>query len=76
MVGVAWTGSESDFEDFVGRHGLTFPSLSDAPGVIFDRFDIAFQPAFALVRPDGQVETLLGSAGDDIIDMIIRDALD
>jgi hypothetical protein len=75
VVGVAWTGSEGDFEDFVGRHGLTFPSLSDAPGAIFDRFEIPYQPAFAIVRPDGQVETLLGSAGDDIIDMIVRDAI-
>ena len=75
MVGVAWTGSESDFEDFVSRHGLTFPSLSDGAGAVYDRFQIPYQPAFAVVRPDGQVETLLGSAGDDVIDMIIRDAV-
>lgn len=75
MVGVAWTGSEGDFEDFVGRHGLTFPSLSDAPGEIFGRFEIPYQPAFAMVRPDGRVETLLGSADDTVIDMIVRDAL-
>jgi peroxiredoxin len=74
VIGVAWTGSESDFEDFVGRHGLTFPSLSDDAGDVYDRFQIPYQPAFALVRPDGRVETLLGSAGDDVIDMIIRDA--
>jgi peroxiredoxin len=74
VIGVAWTGSESDFEDFVGRHGLTFPSLSDDAGDVYDRFQIPYQPAFALVRPDGRVETVLGSAGDDVIDMIIRDA--
>jgi peroxiredoxin len=75
VVGVAWTGSESDFEDFVSRHGLTFPSLNDEAGAVYERFQIPYQPAFAVVRPDGQVETLLGSAGDDVIDMIIRDAV-
>lgn len=72
---MAWTGSETDFEDFVARHGLTFPNLSDADGDVFFRFGIPYQPAFAIVAPDGQIETLLGSADAAVIDMIIRDAI-
>lgn len=75
MVGVAWTGSERDFEEFVDRHDLTFPNLSDAAGEIFLRFDIPYQPAFAMVTPDGDVETLFGSADDAVIDMIVGEAV-
>lgn len=75
MIGVAWTGSEPDFEEFVERHGLTFPNLSDASGEIFLRFGIPYQPAFAMVTPDGDVETLLGSADEAVIDMIVGDAV-
>ena len=75
MVGVAWTGSERDFEDFVDRHDLTFANLSDADGDIFFRFGIPYQPAFAIVAPDGSVETILGSADGSVIDMVITGAL-
>lgn len=75
MIGVAWTGSEADFEDFVDRHRLTFPSISDAPGTVFDRFGIPYQPAFALVHTDGRIDSLLGSADADVIDMIIGQAI-
>jgi len=72
---VAWTGSSGDYADFAARHGLTFPSLDDTPGSIYDRFEVPYQPAFAIVRPDGTVETLLGAGDDAIIDMLISAAL-
>jgi hypothetical protein len=71
VVGVAWTGNEQNFEEFVGRHGLTFTNISDAPGAVYDRFEIPYQPAFALVDADGNVETLIGSADDAVLDMLI-----
>jgi peroxiredoxin len=71
VVGVAWTGSEQNFEEFVGRHGITFPNISDAPGAVYDRFGVPYQPAFALVDADGNVETLIGSADDAVLDMLI-----
>jgi len=54
---------------------LTFPQISDDSGDIFGRFDVASQPAFAIVYPDGRVETLLGSADDELLDSIIEQAL-
>ena len=73
---MAWTGSPSDYEAFVDRHGLTFPNLDDSPGEIFGRFGIPGQPAFAIVKPDGSGEVLIGAAGPELIDMIISGALD
>lgn len=72
---MAWTGSSNDYADFVARHGLTFPSLDDTAGVIYDRFGVPYQPAFALVGIDGSVETLIGAADEAILDMLISGAL-
>lgn len=74
-MGVAWSGDESQFEDFIDKYDLTFPQISDDSGDIFGRFDVASQPAFAIVYPDGRVETLLGSADDELLDSIIEQAL-
>ena len=43
---------------------------------MFTRFQIATQPAMALVRPDGEVELLMGAASGEIIDSMIQQALD
>ena len=56
MVGVAWSGSEGEFQEFVDRHGLTFPQISDPSGEVFSRFGVAYQPAFAIVTADGEVQ--------------------
>jgi hypothetical protein len=74
-VGVAWNGSDGDYEDFVDRHGLTFPQLADTSGAVFERFQIPFQPAFAIVPVDGEAELLIGAARSPVLDMIISDAL-
>ncbi len=42
---------------------------------MFTRFQIASQPSIALVRPDGEVELLLGAASGSIIDSLIEQAL-
>lgn len=72
---MAWTGSSSDYEAFIERHDLTFPNLDDSPGEIFGRFGIPGQPAFAIVKPDGSGEVLIGAAGPELIDMIIAGAI-
>ncbi len=72
---MAWNGRDSDYEEFVDRHGLTFPQLADTAGEVYDRFGIPFQPALAIVPIDGDVELLLGSAGSPMLDMIISQAL-
>ena len=49
--------------------------MSDAAGDVFFRFGIPYQPAFAIVTPDGDVETILGAADGAVIDMIVSGAL-
>lgn len=54
---------------------MTFPQISDETGDVFARFEVPTQPAFAIIRPDGEVQTLYGAADDDLIDSLINDAL-
>jgi peroxiredoxin len=61
FVGVAWYGDETSFNGFIGKHGLTFPQVSDDPGDVFARFGVPSQPALVIVRPDGTVEQHLGA---------------
>jgi hypothetical protein len=75
FVGVAWAGDESRYQEFVDSYDLSFPQINDDSATVFTDFGIAGQPAFALVRPDGEVERLLGAASGEILDSIIEDAL-
>lgn len=76
FVGVAWTGTDDDFQGFIDRHGLTFPQISDDGAAVFQRFGVAAQPALAIVGLDGDVRTILGAADDAVVDGLIEDALD
>lgn len=42
---------------------------------MFARFEVATQPAFAIVHPDGEVQTLFGAADDALLDSLITKAL-
>ena len=42
---------------------------------MFTRFDVATQPAIALVLPDGEVQVLYGAASDELLDSLISAAL-
>ena len=75
FVGVAWTGSDDSFQGFIDQHGLTFPQLSDDPGEIYSRFDVAFQPAFVIVKADGSVETVAGAINEELLDQIVTEAI-
>jgi peroxiredoxin len=75
-VGVAWTGTDAEFQEFIDRHGLTFPQISDDAADVYRRFDVAAQPALAIIRPDGEVETLFGAADGELLDSLIQRALD
>lgn len=74
FVGVAWHGSEDEFQGFVDEHGLTFPQISDDAGAVFDRFEVPIQPAWAVVTPDGEVSTLLGALDEERLDDVLSDA--
>jgi peroxiredoxin len=73
FVGVAWHGSDDEFQGFIDEHGLTFPQLSDDAGEIYERFDIPAQPALAIVDSDGAVTTLFGAVDDVILDDALSD---
>jgi peroxiredoxin len=72
---VAWTGSQGEYQEFIDRHGLTFPQISDDQADVFGRFGIPAQPAIAIVSPDGEVETLFGAADEALLDSLIERAL-
>jgi peroxiredoxin len=55
-------------EDFIERHGLTFPNLRDETGELFARFGVPGQPAWAFVAADGSVDQVLGALGDEALD--------
>lgn len=74
FVGVAWTGSEAEFQEFVDDHELSFPQVSDDPGVIFERFGVAYQPALVIVGTDGSTELVAGSIDDTLLHQIISDS--
>jgi len=44
--------------------------------VVFTRFEVAYQPAIAIVHPDGDVETVLGAADGELLDSLVQRALD
>jgi len=75
FVGVAWVGDDASFQDFIDRHGLTFPQLSDDNGEIFARFGVPSQPALVVIGVDGSVQQLFGAVDGDLLDDILGDTV-
>jgi len=71
---VAWTGSDDSFQDFIDRHGVTFPTISDDPGEVFNRFGISYQPAIVIVNTDGSTESIAGAVDETLLEQIISEA--
>jgi hypothetical protein len=53
---------------------LTFPQISDAPGDVFDRFGVSYQPALVVVKTDGSTESVAGAVDAELLAQIIREA--
>ena len=53
---------------------MTFPQISDNAGIVFDRFDVAFQPVMSIVKADGSIESITGAINGDLLDQIISEA--
>ena len=64
VIGVAWAGTESDYADFVERHGLTFPNISDTEGEVYARFGVPYQPAWVYLDTDGTSQVRRGSMNE------------
>ncbi len=75
FVGVAWNGDDASFQGFVDKYGLTFPQISDDPGVVYARFGVPRQPAIAIIDTEGVVQVLLGAVDDSTLDTALTAAL-
>jgi hypothetical protein len=64
-VGVAWQGSSSDYQEFIQRHSLTFANIDDSSADVYGSLQITGQPAWAMVRADGETEVFRGVLSDD-----------
>jgi hypothetical protein len=53
-VGVAWNGTQGEIDEFISRHGLTFPNVRDDDGEIFASFSVASQPAWVFQNKTGE----------------------
>lgn len=73
VVGVAWAGTDDSYDDFVSRHGLTFPNLADTPGDVYRRYGVAGQPAWAFISRDGSVRVELGAFFEADLEKILDD---
>lgn len=47
-------------QDFINRHGITFPTMNDSTGELFSHFGVPAQPAWVFVSPKGNATTQLG----------------
>ena len=70
---MAWIGGDDRFQEFIDRHGLTFPQISDDPGEVFFRFGVPYQPAMAIVDTDGTVQQFLGAVDDSTLDDVLTE---
>ena len=74
FVGVAWSGDTGQYVDFAERYDLSFPQIDDTDADVFTRFGVAYQPAIAIVLPDGEVQTIAGAVDEATLDGILSDA--
>ena len=61
VVGIAWSGTESEYSAFIERHKLSFVNLDDSSGDLYSKYEIPYQPAWVFVNSDGEVTTRRGS---------------
>lgn len=71
IIGVAWSGDEATYLDFIDEGRLTFPNVDDTSGDIYNRFGVPYQPAAVIIRPDGSSELLRGEFDADLIESLL-----
>lgn len=75
FVGVAWYGDDASFQAFIDKHHLSFPQISDNPGLVFARFGVPSQPAMAVIDRSGKVQVSLGAVEDSALDAALTTAV-
>lgn len=73
FLGVAWNGSREAMQDFVDRHGLSFPSLVDVSGEVFGRYGVPYQPAWMFIDDRGAGTRVLGSLDSSSLQKYLDD---
>ncbi len=64
MVGVSGLAAEADMRRFVEDYSVDgMTHLADPDAAIWARFGVTYQPAYAFISPEGQVEVIIGSLG-------------
>ena len=53
FVGISTRSDVADMKGFVAKYGLNFPTINDADGTIWAKFNVPWQPAYVFLRPDG-----------------------
>ena len=53
-MGIARNGTQGEIDEFISRHGLTFPNVRDGDGQIFASFSVASQPAWVFQSATGE----------------------
>lgn len=73
FVGVTWFGDAESYQGFIDEHGLTFPQIADDAGAVFQRFQIAGQPAMAIIDTDGSGRAYLGAVEREQLDELLTE---
>lgn len=59
FVGVAAQDELPAMQAFANKHGVdAFTNLNDATAAVWTKFDVTYQPAYAFISADGQVEVV------------------
>ncbi|MEZ0050037.1 thiol-disulfide isomerase/thioredoxin [Mycobacterium sp. MAA66] len=53
FVGIAAHSDVGAMQGFVSKYNLNFPTINDADGSIWARYNVPWQPAYVFYRPDG-----------------------
>lgn len=62
FVGVAGLDQLPAMQQFVSKYPVSgFTQLADTDGSVWAKFDVTHQPAYAFIRPDGNIDVVKGS---------------
>lgn len=68
FVGVAGQGSVADMSAFIAQtHAGTIPQLADVNAVLWKRFAVSAQPAFAFITASGRTNLVVGSLDEQTL---------
>lgn len=58
----------------IDKYALSFPQISDDPGIVLARFGVPAQPALVVVSPNGDAQVLLGAVDDENLQSVLTEA--